>query len=144
MKSIAIALAIILIAGMAAAKDRVAGPVAAEVVRVVDGDTVDVRARPWLGMILETSVRLAGVDTPEKGMRAKCDKERLLAERASEYTRRLLPVGTRVLLTDIEEDKYGGRVVAGISVGNEDLARGLLAAGLARPYGGGKKSSWCN
>lgn len=144
MMRIALLLGIALAAVPAAAKDRVAGPVAAEVMRVVDGDTVAVRARPWLGMTIETVVRLRGVDTPEKGGRAKCDGERVLGDRATDFVRRRLPAGTPVFLTAIEEDKYGGRVVASIAVGDEDLAAGLVGAGLARPYDGGRKSSWCD
>ncbi|MEO2038390.1 MAG: thermonuclease family protein, partial [Martelella sp.] len=47
-----------------------AGPVSAEVVRVVDGDTIAVEARPWPGQIIETLVRVRGVDTRE--VRAAC------------------------------------------------------------------------
>lgn len=132
--------------GSAAAQGAVplAGPVAAEVVRVIDGDTVEVRARAWIDTEVTTRVRLLGVDTPEKGSRAKCRAEADLAEKASAATRTALPEGATVQLRDIRPDKYGGRVVAAIEgPDGRDLAAALLAAGLARPYDGGRKAGWC-
>lgn len=137
---------LVALTGSAAAQGAVpmAGPVAAEVVRVIDGDTVEVRARAWVDTEVTTRVRLLGVDTPEKGPRAKCPAEAAMAERASETTRQALPEGAAVLLRDIRPDKYGGRVVAAIEgPDGRDLAAALLEAGLARPYDGGRKAGWC-
>ncbi len=57
-------------ADMARQNDGVAGPVSASVLRVIDGDTITVRARIWIGQSVETRVRIAGVDTPE--LRGDC------------------------------------------------------------------------
>jgi endonuclease YncB( thermonuclease family) len=49
-----------------------------------------------------------------------------------------------VALTDIRFGKYARRVVARVSAGGvPDIAEGLLARGLARPYDGGRRSGWC-
>jgi len=41
-------------------------------------------------------------------------------------------------------DKYGGRVLADAATRSvPDISAAMLAAGLARPYGGGKRQSWC-
>ena len=47
-----------------------------KITRVIDGDTIEVAA-PWLPDPLnkKLSIRIFGVDTPEKGFRAKCDSE---------------------------------------------------------------------
>ena len=130
--------------GSAAAQGAISGPVEAEVVRVIDGDTVEVRAFPWLDVAVTTRVRVLGIDTPEKGARAKCRAEAGLAERASAAARAALPEGAKVRLSDIQPDKYGGRVVASVEgVDGRDLATALLAAGLARRYDGGRKAGWC-
>lgn len=130
--------------GSAAAQGAIPGPVEAEVVRVIDGDTIEVRAFPWLDVAVTTRVRVLGIDTPEKGARAKCRAEADLADRASDLARLALPVGALVQLTDIQQDKYGGRVVARVeSPGGHDLGAALVAAGLARPYDGGRKAGWC-
>ena len=129
----------------AAARERLAGPVPATVTAVVDGDTLEVRARIWLGQELATRVRLAGIDTPE--LRASCPQERALALRATDFLERRLgggPVSTGVRLHDIENGKYAGRVVARVETADgEDLADLLLGAGLAQRYDGGRRASWC-
>ena len=41
-------------------------------------------------------------------------------------------------------DKYGGRVLADAATRSvPDISTAMLATGLARPYGGGKRQSWC-
>ncbi len=96
----------------AGAQDRLAGPVPAEVLSVIDGDTIEVRAVVWLGQVVSTRVRLAGIDAPE--LRAKCARERALAERARAYLLARLEGGdrSRVRLRDIRYGKYAGRVLA--------------------------------
>ena len=121
--------------------ERLDGPVQARVVEVVDGDTLLVRARIWLGQEIETRVRLTGVDAPE--MKARCSRERALAEQARDFIRDRVG-DAPVVLHDVRYGKYAGRVLARIeNAGGMDLGRSLLAAGLARPYAGGRRGSWC-
>ena len=123
------------------AREELAGPIPAEVVEVIDGDTVRLRAHIWLGQEVETAVRLAGINAPE--LKGDCDAERQLARQARDYLAILL-AGATVSLRDIAQDKYGGRVVARIDdAAGRDLGAALLAAGLARPYDGGKRAAWC-
>lgn len=125
----------------AEARDVIAGPVAAEVVRVVDGDTLIVRARIWIGQTVEVHVRLAGIDAPE--IKGKCAEERASAERARAYLAALTRSG-RVRLTGISSDKYGGRVIAHVASDEApDLGAALSARGLARVYDGRKRGGWC-
>ena len=128
-------------AGGARAADRLPGPIGAAVVRVIDGDTLVVRAHIWLGQNVETSVRLAGLDTPE--LRGKCASERRLAARAKTMTMALIADGD-VTLRDIQFGKFAGRVVARVTTAaGAALSRALIAAGLGRPYGGGARGDWC-
>ena len=123
------------------AVERLQGPVEAEVLRVVDGDTLVARARIWLGQTVETHVRLAGVDAPE--LRGKCAEEKARALAAREALLRLVGEGP-VMLADIESDKYGGRVLARVATGaGDDVAAVLVAGGYVRAYGGGARSGWC-
>lgn len=123
-------------------EERLPGPIPARVIRVVDGDTVLVRARIWLGQDVETSVRLSGIDTPEK--RGKCDAERQAAQQAETFTASRAAADSLVSLHDVIADKYGKRVVARIVTGDgQDLGAALVAARLARPYDGGRKDGWC-
>ena len=139
---IRLVLAILLLwpALVAVAADRLAGPVQAEVLRVLDGDTVEVEARIWLGQTLRTLVRIRGADTPE--LHGKCARERDLAVQARAFVTGRL--GGAVSLHDIARDKYGGRVTARVlDARGEDITVGLLRAGLAHPYGDGAKTGWC-
>lgn len=122
------------------AAEALAGPVSAIVERIVDGDTVDVRARIWLGQTLTVRVRIDGVDTPE--MRSSCADERRLAVTARDYlTRRLLD--KEVTLLRVVYDKFGGRVRAELIDAEGSVAQALLSAGLARPYYGEARGPWC-
>ncbi|MHA1189126.1 MAG: thermonuclease family protein [Alphaproteobacteria bacterium] len=118
-----------------------ASPVVAHVMRVVDGDTIAVRAQVWIGQSVEVLVRVRGIDAPER--KGRCDHERRMAARASAYMRAMTASG-RVVLTDISGGKYFGRVLADVatSEGN-DVADALLGRRLARPYKGRKRQSWC-
>src|SRR5688500_4618693 len=89
--------------------NRLDGPVAAEVLRVVDGDTIEVRAHIWLGQEVTTLVRLGGVDAPE--LKGKCESERAAARRAKARIEEKLN-GGEVTLRDIRFEKYAGRVMS--------------------------------
>ncbi|MCH7554742.1 MAG: thermonuclease family protein [Proteobacteria bacterium] len=122
--------------------DSIPGPVSALVLRVIDGDTIAVRARIWIGQSVETRVRIVGVDTPE--LRGKCALEIELAAAAREFVVEALG-DQPVTLRDVRYDKFGGRVLARVeSSTGKDIARLLIAAGLGRPYDGGKRAPWCD
>ena len=123
------------------AAEILAGPYAAAVERVVDGDTIAVRVTIWLAQDISVSVRVRGIDAPE--LRGRCDGERLRAEEATNALRHLLGDGT-IVLTAIEGDKYFGRVVADVTnAAGDDIAAMLVANGFARAYDGGARRSWC-
>jgi micrococcal nuclease len=123
-----------------AARYEFAGPITADVLRVIDGDTFTVRAHIWIGQELTTNVRLLGVNAPE--LSGHCEEERALAEAARRFLAARLE-GRSVTLRDIALDKYGGRVVARVEDSAGDIAAALLAARLVVPYDGGRRGSWC-
>lgn len=121
--------------------NTLAGPVPAELVEVIDGDTLRVRARIWLGQEITVLVRLRGVDTPE--LRGKCEREKQMARAAREFVSRAAASGP-LMLSEISGGKYYGRVVATVSnAQGHSLAPLLLDAGLARAYGGARRGGWC-
>ena len=122
-------------------EDVLAGPVAADVIDVIDGDTIAVRARIWLGQQVDTRVRLAGVDTPE--LRARCPRERALAQQAKDAVSAML-ADHGVLLRNIHYGTYAGRVVAEGEVDGRDLSAVLIETGLGAAYDGtGDRPDWC-
>ncbi len=114
-------------------------------VKITDGDTIklDVSKESPLIKKLGLSVRIKGIDTPEKAPKAKCDKENALGQQATKFTTDLVS-NKELLLSQVENDKYGGRIVANVKVGGVDIAQELLKKGLARVYNGEKKKSWCD
>lgn len=131
-----------LLAAPPAGAERLSGPVEAEVLRVVDGDTVEVRARIWLGQTVTTLVRVNGIDAPERGSR--CAAEKAAADRATAMVASLLPVGGVVRLHEVQTGKFAGRVVAGVEIADgRDLAKVLLEHDLVRPYDGRARAPWC-
>ncbi len=123
------------------AADRLTGPIRADVIRVIDGDTLAVRADIWIGQTVEVSVRIRGIDTPE--LRGLCPEEKALAASARDLLAEL--AGPAVAIVNIENDKYGGRVVADVrSSSGVDLALAMTDRGYARAYDGrGPRADWC-
>jgi len=123
-------------------REPLAGPIPAMVVRVVDGDTLNVRARIWINQELDTAVRLLGIDAPE--LNGACEAERLKARQARDFLE-ARSAGRLVVLHEITNDKYGGRVIARVATeSGEDLGAGLVAMGLAATYDGrGPRPKWC-
>ncbi len=135
------AVCILAVVPTAMAAEILPGPIPATLIRVIDGDTVEVRARIWLGQQVQVAVRLAGIDAPE--LRGKCPAERAQAEAAAAHLQPL--EGTAISLTNVMNDKFGGRVQANLHhVEMGALGASLLNAGLARPYDGGRRGSWCS
>ena len=127
-------------ADMRVAAEALEGPVSAVVQRVVDGDTIEVRAAIWLGQTLTVRVRIDGIDAPE--LEARCSEERRLALLARDFLVRRLE-GAPVKLTRVVYDKYGGRVRASVADAKGDIANALLASGLVRAYHGERREPWC-
>jgi|TARA_B110000211_G_C13733061_1_gene401135 endonuclease YncB( thermonuclease family) len=114
------------------------------ITRVIDGDTVAFEAN-FLPAPLkqELSIRVFGVDTPEKSWRGSCDLEKKLGEEASQFTKDMLASGKKIQVAIQSWDKYGGRVLGDIIVDGVSLRYALLENGYAREYFGDKKVSWC-
>ena len=115
--------------------------IAALVTGAYDGDTLSVDAENWPNLVWKGNVRVRGVDAPE--IRGECEQEKQLAITARDFVRDLL-VGERVILTEVDIDRYGGRVLARVHLENgEDLAQVLIANGYGRAYDGSTRHSWC-
>ena len=104
----------------------------AQVIRWVDGDTVDLRVDLGFKLFAETRFRLYGIDTPERGQKNH--------DEAWHLAQSLAPVGATVQIsTHKDADKYG-RWLAQISTdAGTDVNASLIAANLAVAYFGGTK-----
>lgn len=108
---------------------------------VHDGDTITVTVNKWPAVSGEKiPVRIDGVDTPE--INGDCPVEKELAQKAKQFTITFLQTDKRIYLRKMKRDKYF-RILADVTVGTKSLSQELIASGLAKPYAGGKKESWC-
>ena len=123
----------------------ISNPYDYKILRVSDGDTVVFEA-PFMPAPLkpQLSLRVLGVDTPEKGARAQCPSEDELAQKASMFTKDAVNKAKKVQIEIKEHDKFGGRVLGDVIIDNQRLSKMLIENGLARAYFGEKKQSWCN
>ena len=114
------------------------------IVRVNDGDTV-VIAAPFLPSPLkpELAVRIYGVDTPEKGFRAKCPSEDQRGQAATAFTKNAINQSQKRQVVLYDWDKFGGRVLGDIILNGQSLRAMLIQNGFAREYFGDAKQSWC-
>lgn len=114
------------------------------ITRIIDGDTVEFDA-PWVPDPIKKkiSVRVYGVDTPEKGHRAQCEKEALAGAAATEFTKKAVAGAKKHQVALIGWDKYGGRVLGDVLLDGQSLRAMLISRGFAREYYGEAKTSWC-
>lgn len=117
----------------------------AVITRVIDGDTVAFQA-PFLPAPLkqELSIRVFGVDTPEKGFRSQCPSEDQRGQAATAFTKAQINASTKRQVILMDWDKYGGRVLGDVVLDGKSLRQMLIANGFAREYYGEAKQSWCN
>ncbi len=114
----------------------------AKVLKVIDGDTVDVDIDLGFGIVLtDERVRIMGIDTPESRTSDKIEK--LFGLAAKDRLKELLGEET-VLIT--KDDKHGedmkgkfGRVLGDFRVGGKTATEILIEEGHAVEYHGQSK-----
>lgn len=108
--------------------------IASRHIYAVDGDTIDIGNQRF---------RLVGFDTPET-YRARCSYEKALGDMATARLREMIRnAGIVDVVVLPGRDRYG-RGLARLFVAGSDVRDLLISEGLARPYNGGRRSSWCN
>lgn len=113
--------------------------------RVLDGDTVGFEAKFLPDPLKkELLIRVYGVDTPEKGFRAKCESENAKGLAATEFTKKTIANGKKIQIAISDWDKFGGRVLGDVLIDGKSLRVYLIQNGYAREYYGLAKESWCN
>lgn len=146
MKALIVTMVLALLPTLGFAQKQKAG-VTYEVVltRVIDGDTVAFQAN-WLPEPLkkELSIRVFGVDTPEKGFRAKCPAEDARGQAATAFTKNVINKSQTRHVVLMDWDKYGGRVLGDVLLDGQSLRAMLISNGFAREYYGDAKTSWCD
>ncbi|MDH4229952.1 MAG: thermonuclease family protein [Nitrospirota bacterium] len=139
MRSIIMLVSVLIFGGPTVpARAETFGPFTAEVIRVLDGDTLEMRLYIAEGLMATDIFRLDGVDTPEMHDPLPCVRAKAVAARnfvAAWTAARGLRVET------LGRDKYG-RQLARVTRGLESLTDTLIDEGHARAYSGGKRLPW--
>lgn len=106
------------------------------------------------GVEIETDIRIAGIDTPEKrtstknadgSLRSEASRQREKAAAAASRQALidlLKANGNRFSLSNPIHGKYAGRTVADVAIKELDVASLLIQQGHARSYDGGTKPDW--
>ena len=113
-----------------------------KLVRVVDGDTVDVDIDLGFDVWLRKQrIRLYGVDTPESRTRDK--EEKVYGLMAKEFVQKQLPLGSDQILRTRMDDSRGkfGRILGEFVIDKTTINDLLVDQHHAVPYTGQSKSA---
>ena len=117
-----------------------------KVVRIIDGDTLEVRIDLWPGLEVVYAVRVRGIDAPElRG--AECPQEKLWADEAKAQAEKLYGIGTTVRIENVELDSFG-RALADVRRWRSDrwmyFAEEMTERDMAKPWQPGMDDiDWC-
>lgn len=103
--------------------------------RVIDGDTVEVRTTGEV-------VRLSNIDTPETGGRAQCAAERSAGESATRAASQFIAGAVSITINRTNRQDRYGRTIGFVLIDGRDLGEAMIAAGHARPWRG-RREPWC-
>ena len=114
-----------------------------EIVKVVDGDTIDIVIDLGFNLSKKERVRLAGIDSPES--RTKDLEEKKLGLESKEFLKRRLEDGRASgLRVKTEKDGKYGRMLGWIYVGQQNINTEMVDRGYAWFYDGGSKKKDLN
>ena len=109
-----------------------------EIVKVVDGDTVDVIIDLGFDLSKKERVRLAGIDTPES--RTRNAEEKVFGLEAKAYLTERLEGAENLIVKTEKDGKYGRMLDWFYSNKSENsINNEMIANGYAWEYDGGKK-----
>ncbi len=110
-----------------------------KILRVVDGDTVDVDIDLGFGVWMHKErVRIMGIDTPESRTRDLTEKAFGLA--AKEFVKLMMPIGSmQMIKTDKAKTGKFGRVLGDFLFDEKRLTEIMIEENHAVPYFGGSK-----
>lgn len=109
------------------------------VIKIVDGDTIDVEIDLGFDISYSQRVRLNGIDTPES--RTTNLEEKKLGLEVKEYLKNRLEGKTGIVIKTEKPDsseKYG-RILGTLTVDGISLNQEMVDKGYAWGYGGGTK-----
>jgi|TARA_R110000823_G_scaffold214810_2_gene344559 micrococcal nuclease len=109
-----------------------------EVVKIVDGDTIDVSIDLGFNLTKKERVRVAGIDTPES--RTSDDEEKVFGLEAKEHLKHKLENAKTLTISTEKDGKYG-RMLGWIYADGSPVSINqlMIDQGYAWAYDGGTK-----
>jgi len=113
----------------------------AEVVKWIDGDTVELVIDLGFKLVIHTKARVYGINAPE--VHSKDPEEKAAGLKALDFARQLAPTGSTIIArthkATREEEKFG-RWLADITLADgRPFAQTMIENHHAQPYFGGKR-----
>lgn len=111
-------------------------------IKIVDGDTVDIEIDLGFDLTKKERVRLGGIDTPES--RTKDLEEKAMGLEAKDYLTTLLEGAPELIVTTEKDGKFG-RMIGTLYMSSECVEAGesinqaMIDDGFAWEYDGGTK-----
>jgi len=105
----------------------------AKIIRVIDGDTLEMMVDLGFSVWINQNMRLYGIDAPETRTKDLAEKEAGLA--VKKWLENRVAAAKNVQLQSICVDKYGGRFDGILYLDGTDINQEMLKLGLVKPYG---------
>ena len=111
-----------------------------KVIKVVDGDTIDVMLDLGFDIMYKSRVRLFGIDTPESRTSDKVEKKYGMLSK--KFLKEALTKGKKIVIKTYKGDETGkfGRILGDIFIDGKSVNSALCKAHHAVPYYGQNKS----
>jgi micrococcal nuclease len=107
-----------------------------EIVKIIDGDTIDIIIDLGFSLTKKERVRLAGIDTPE--CRTRDLEEKTFGLEAKEYLAMRLNASKNLIVKTEKDGKYG-RMLGWIHDEDRCINNDMILLGYAWAYDGGSK-----
>ena len=104
----------------------------AKIVRVIDGDTLEMMVDLGFSVWINQSLRLYGINAPET--RTKDPVEKAAGLVSKQWLQDQVSAAKDVQLKSISVDKYGGRFDGILYLDGRDINKEMLDKGLAKPF----------
>lgn len=111
-----------------------------KLIKVIDGDTLDVLISAGFGIYYKTRLRLNGINAPES--RTRNLREKKLGLKAKRLTENFCKSAEYLVVKTEKAGKFGRYLAEVFNEKDQSLTQLLLDKKLARVYHGGKRKNW--
>ena len=138
-----------IISGLASQAATMPNQYRAELIKVIDADTIKLRLELYPKLYQEVNVRISGIDSPES-RRGKKNGQQIheceiaLGKKARAFALKTLTQNVALVVKNIDpaKTKYAGRINGELWFDDKNYGLYLIKQGYAVEYFGGKRDIW--